>query len=130
MSFLNTPTPDTSLTKTAYLTFNLSQNAGTYDLGVVSGGDIAISQIIPYNSVAGAGFTTAAIATNDTTPTVIAAATAAAVLTGGLSMTPITVPIVLPSGKKIQGTIVGTGSGGTIKVAVIYHPLANGAVLA
>jgi len=124
------PLTDLSFVKTAYLTFNLAQAAATYDLGTVSGGDILVLTAAPYNSVAAGGLTTAAITTNDTLPTAILAATALVTLTGGLNLTLFNTPFVLPSGKKIQGVIVGAGNAGTIKLAVRYQSLANGAVLA
>lgn len=123
------PTSDLEKVKTAYLTFNIGQAAGTYDLGTVSGGDILILQVAPYNSVAGAGLTSASIQTNDTGVTTILATTLLAALTGGLNLSLFNTPFVLPSGKKIQGTVVGIGSAGTIKLAVRYQPLTSGALL-
>lgn len=121
---------DTEKIKTAYLTFDLAQAAGTYDLGTVAGGDIFILMIALYNSIAGGGLTSVAITTNDTTPTaILATAFPLAGLTGGLNLALFNAPFVLPSEKKIQGIIVGAGSAGMINLAVRYQPLTNGAML-
>lgn len=109
--------------------FNTSQVAGTYDLLTASGGDVWVEVLSAYVKTAGAGFTTAAINTNHTTPKSVVAATAAASVTLDLAMTVVTASFLLQSGKKIQGTIVGTGSGGEIDLVVRYTPVDAGATL-
>lgn len=109
--------------------FNTSQAAGTYDL-LTASGDIYVEVLAGYVKTAGAGFTTAAISTNHTTPKSIVAATAAASVTLDLAMTLVTASFLLQSGKKIQGIIVGTGSGGEIDIIVRWAPVSAGATLA
>lgn len=108
-------------------TFNLAQNAGAYDIATVTGGDILIIGIALYNDVAAGGLTSISIGTNDTTPVAILGSTNLAALTGGLNLTPFTTQTVLGSGKKIRGTIVGTGNAGSVKLAVRYMQLASAA---
>lgn len=116
--------------RAAVLSFNLAQAAATYNVGTVSGGNILIKSVTPFVSVAAAGLVSAALGTDNTTADVIIAATVLASLTGGKNLTPMTVPLYLASGKHITGTIVGTGSGGTMLVLVEYYPLTDGAVIA
>ncbi len=111
-------------------TFTLTNNAGAYALATATGGDILVLDCLPYNDAAAVGLTSVSISTDDTTPVAILASTLLAAMTGGKNLTALTTPFVLKSGKKIVGTIVGTGSGGTIKLAVLYLPLASGASLA
>lgn len=108
--------------------FNTAQAAGTYDL-LTATGDVYVEVLSAYAKTAGGGFTTAAVATNHTTPKSIVAAAVAAAVTLDLAMTLVTTAFVLPSGKKIQGTIVGTGNAGEIDVVVRYSPLTAGATL-
>lgn len=109
--------------------FSMNQAAGTYTIGTVSGGDIVIQSIIPYVSVAGVGLTSVAVQTDDTTVTTILATTLLAALTGGKNLAILNTPFYLPSGKHIQGTIVGAGSGGNLQLAVLYYRVASGAVI-
>lgn len=108
--------------------FNVAQNAGTYDL-LTASGDVYIEILAAYVKVAGAGFTSCSIATNHTVPKNIVASTLVASVTLDLSMSLVTTGFLLPSGKKIQGTIVGTGSAGEIDVIVRWAPVTTGAVL-
>lgn len=109
--------------------FNMSQSAGTYTIGTVSGGDIMIQDVTCYVSVAALGLVSVAVQTNDTTASTLLAATVLASLTVGKSLTPFTTLTYLPSGKLIQGTIVGTGSGGTLLVVVRYVKLVSASVM-
>lgn len=108
-------------------TMNLNQNAGTYDLLTVSGGNIDIVGIEFYNDVAAAGLTSVSAATNDTTPTTVLATTNLAALTGGKNLTAFSTPTILGTGKKIQYTVVGNGSAGSIQVMVRYLSMTPGA---
>jgi hypothetical protein len=108
--------------------FNLARVAATYDIATASG-RILILEVVPYNDVAAAGLTSVTIQTNDATPATLLGSTLLAALSGGKSLTPFLTRIVLGSGKKIQGTIVGTGAAGSIKVAVRYMPLSATATL-
>jgi hypothetical protein len=108
--------------------FDLARAAATYDIATASG-RILILEVIPYNDVAAAGLTSITIQTNDTTPTTLLGSTLLAALTGGKSLTAFITRTVLGSGKKIRGTIVGTGTAGSIKVAVLYVPLSATATL-
>lgn len=116
--------------KTVVLSLNLAQNAATYDAGTVSGGAIMLMDIVPFVSVIAAGLVSMTIQTNNATPDAVLASTLLAALTAGKNFTPFTTRTYLPSGGKIQYTIVGTGSGGGIMLlAVRYQPLVNGALL-
>lgn len=119
---------DPSIPRVKTAIFSLNQNAGTYDL-LTATGDVYIEILAGYAKTAGFGFTTAAIATNHTVPKSIVAATAAASVTLDLAMTLVTTSFVLPSTKKIQGTIVGTGSAGEIDLIVRWSPITAGATL-
>lgn len=122
------PNANVDLPKIKTGVFNTSQNAGTYDL-LTASGDVYVEVLAVYVKTAGAGFTTAAVATNHTTPKSIVAATAAVGITLDLAMTVVSAAFMLPSGKKIQGTIVGTGSGGEIDVIVRWSAVSAGATL-
>lgn len=127
---LTTILPDTSLVKVADLTFNMGQAGGTYDIGTVSGGDIEIIDIAFQTTVAALGLTSVTVQTNNAVPDTLLASVLLAALLAGANATPFTGKIRLASGKKIQGTVVGTGSAGTMKVSVRYQPLAQGALIA
>lgn len=109
--------------------FNTNQVAGTYDLLTATGGDVYVEVLSSYVKTAGAGFTSVSVDTNHTVPKSIVASALLAAVTLDLSMTLVATSFVLPSGKKIQGTIVGTGSGGQIDVIVRYTPITAGATL-
>ena len=106
--------------KTKTFTANLAQNAATYDLFTAQG-NVLVKSIVLYTTVAGTDFTTAAFATNDTTPVILLAATIAANVTVGLQLAQITTPFVLGNGKKARYTLVGDGSAGTVIAVVEYH---------
>lgn len=125
--------PDTSVTKVVNLAIDPVKVGGagtTYDLGTVAGGAILVVAATPYVGAAVTGLTTLAIQTNNTVPIVILAATAAASLTIDLSEPPLATRFYLASGKKITYTVIGTGTAGTMFLAVEYRPLATGATLA
>lgn len=108
--------------------FNTNQVAGTYDL-LTASGDVYVEVLAAYAKTAGAGFTSVAIATDHTVPKSIVASALLAAVTLDLSMTLVTTSFLLQSGKKIQGTIVGTGTGGEVDVIVRYAPATAGAKL-
>lgn len=130
MSYVYSPAvAETEKVKQKLFTLNLAQVAATYDLLSASGGDVNILNITFYNDVAAAGLTSVTAASNNTTPDALLAAVLLATLTGGKNLTPLTGQFVLASTKKIQYTIVGTGSAGTIKALVRYTPTVAGADL-
>lgn len=108
--------------------FNTSQNAGTYNL-LTATGDVYVEVAATYVKTAGSGFTTAAVSTDHSIPKSIVGATAAASVTLDLAMTLVTTNFMLPSGKHIQGIIVGTGSGGEIDIIARWAPMTAGATL-
>lgn len=113
--------PATSLVKT--FTANLSQAAGTYDLFTSTGQNTLIKSINFYVGVAAAGLTSITVQSNNTTPVALLASTALAALTADKNLTAYVGPFLLPSTKKVQYTIVGTGSGGgTLLVTVEFYP--------
>lgn len=122
--------PASPIERIAVLTASLIHTAATYDLGTVSGGAIEIADICWYNDVAAIGLVSVVAQTNDTTPTVVLATVLLNALTGGLPLTSYAGPLYLPSAKKLQYTIVGTGTAGTLIAVVRYRPLAAGAVIA
>lgn len=109
--------------------FNLSQSAGTYDI-LTATGDVWIEVSAAYIKTAGVGLTSCTIQTNHSTPKSIVASTLLVGLTIDTALAVVTASFLLPSTKKIQGTIVGTGSGGEIDVVIKYAPLTAGATLA
>jgi hypothetical protein len=111
--------------------FNLAQNAGTYDLLTATGGDVWVEVEQVFVRTAATGLTSVSIATDHTIlGKTILASTLVASLTGDAILSLTTAKFVLPSGKKIQGVIVGTGSAGTVDVVVKWAPLTAGATLA
>lgn len=126
------PIPDTSTTKVATLTINLAQAAATYDAGTVAGGAIMLLNAIAYVSVVGATFTSVSIQTNTTTAVEILSAAEGAVanVTANKNLKVFSTATMIPSGSKIQYTIVGSTGTGTILLQIRYQPMANGAVIA
>lgn len=120
---------DTEKSCVKEFTANLSQVAGTYTLTTATSGDILITAIQPYNSTAATGLTSVSINTNDTTPTTILGTTLLAALTSGVNLTGLTNQFLLPSTKVIQYTLIGNGTAGSMKIAIRYQRLANGADL-
>lgn len=111
-------------------TFNLSQVAGTYDILTATGGNVWVEIEQVYVTTAAAGLTSALIETDHTAGAKsIVASVLLAALTADSLQTIVTSKFLLPSGKKIRGTIVGTGSGGSISVIVKYAPITAGATL-
>lgn len=116
---MSSSSSQSSLT-TKTFTANLAQNAAAYDLFTAQG-NVLIKSVTLYTTVAGAGFTTVAFASNDTTPVILLAATVAGAVTGGLQLAQVVAPFVLGNGKKAQYTLVGNGSAGTVLAVVEYH---------
>lgn len=102
-------------------TADLGQAAGVRDLFVVQDGPIILDRVDLYNDEAGAGFTSASIQTDSTTVITILASTVLATFTGEKNLTPYTTPVVLGEGTKIQYTIVGTGTAGTVIALAKYR---------
>lgn len=127
----NPPLSDTQKLEVKQFSINLAQNAATYDLFTASG-DVSILSVDLYVSVAGTGLTSVSVQTNDTTPVVVLASGSGlvAALTIGKNLLNLASQFFLASGKKVQYTIVGTGSAGTIKAVVRYMRATAGADIA
>lgn len=105
-------------------TANLNQAAATYDLATAAS-DLVVVGACLYMATAAAGLTSVAIQTDTTTNyQILSAADGALVnLTGGKVIATTWTqgqPFYLPSGKKVQYTIVGTSSGGSMVVSLLY----------
>lgn len=111
--------------------FNLAQVAGTYTLLTAAGGDVLVEVQQVYVKTAATGLTSAHLDTGHTTPKSMVGSTvlASLVLDAQLTLVAAGTTFVLPSGKTITGTIVGTGTAGLIYVVCRYTPLAPGATL-
>jgi hypothetical protein len=120
-------TADSNQIKSKIFNINLAQVANTYDLLTASSGSVDILGIEFYNDVAGSGLTSVTVQTNDTTVTTVLATVLLATLTGGKNLTALATSLILPSGKKITYTIIGTGSAGSIKAHVRYMTPTSGA---
>lgn len=123
------PILDTQTTKTKAFTMNIAQVAGTYDLFTVSGGSVDILGIDFYTVVAGVGLTSVSLQSNDAVVTTFLSSINGAIanLLIGAQLTRFASTTVLPSTKKAQYTIVGTGSAGSVTAVVRYAPTVNGA---
>lgn len=108
------------------LVFNMSQVAGTYTLGTATG-DVWVEIVGAYVKTAAAGLTSVTVVTDHTTPKVLIASILLAALT--LDSIPVIAigSFLLPSTKRVQGTIVGTGSGGEMDIYVRWTPMSAGA---
>ncbi len=102
-----------------YKTFtaNLNQAAATYDLCTATG-DVLIKIVTIFVAVAAIGLTSISISSNNTTADVVLASTLLATLTVGKNLTPVSLPFLLPSTKKIQYTIVGVASAGSLTIGL------------
>lgn len=106
-------------------TIDLAKSAGTYDVTTATGDNVFIKNITFHVTVAGVGLTSVTVQTNMTTPITVLASVVVASITIDKNLTPFTTVMLLPSTKKIQYTVVGTGSAGTILATVEYYS-ANG----
>lgn len=106
--------------KFKYFTANLAQVAATYDLCTATG-TTSISRVWIFVTTAATGLTSITMQSNNTTSDVVLASTLLAVITINKNLTPVTVPFALLTGNKIQYTIVGTGSAGSVTVGVEYY---------
>jgi len=125
-------TLDTEKVIVKTFTLNPVQNAGTYDIATATSGDIWIRAAKVYTGTAITGLTSIAIQTNMTSPTSLMTSTEG--LLAGLTAdkvitTAFSGPTLLSSTKKLQYTIVGTGSAGTMKLVVEYMKTVAGADL-
>lgn len=109
--------------------FNLAQAAGTYPL-LTATGDVYCEIKEAYVYTAATGLTSITLTTSHSTPKSIVASTALASLTLDAILTTVTNAFVLPNSKKLQGTIVGTGTAGLLYLVVAWTPLTAGATLA
>ena len=123
---------DTLQTRQVALTCNLAQAAATYDAGTVSGGAVEIESVVVYVAAVGATFTSVSVQTNNTTAVEILSAAEGAVanVTADKNLKVFTTRTVIPSGKKIQFTLVGSTGTGTLTLYVVYKPMVQGAVIA
>lgn len=119
---------DPSIPRVKQGSFNLAQNAGTYDI-LTAVGDVLVEIEQVYVKTAAGGLTSAVISTTHATPKAVVASALMAAITIELIMTVVTSKFVLTNGQKIQGTIVGTGNAGLIYVIAKYTPLTAGATL-
>lgn len=128
--FVWAPTTPSDVPRIKQGSFNLSQAAGTYDILTATGGDVYVEVLQVFGKTAAAGLVSALVKTNHTAgDKSIMSSVLLVSLLGDAIHTIVTDKFVLPSGKKIQGTIVGTGSGGELAVVVRYTPLTAGATL-
>lgn len=109
--------------------FNLSQVAGTYNLATATG-DVWIEIVGAYVKTAATGLTSAVVVTDHATPKTLIASILLVALTIDSIPTIAIGNFMLPSGKHIQGTIVGTGTGGELDIYVRWSPMTSGASLA
>lgn len=117
-------------TQLATASFATNQNAGTYTVLTASVGAVYIDSCTFYSNAASAGLTSVTFQTDDTTAITVLGTTLLAALTAGKNLTAYQGPLYLPSGKHIQATIAGTGSGsGTIQVSCKYTPAVAGGTL-
>lgn len=120
--------PVQSSLKTQSFTANLAQNAGTYDLATASA-DVVIQSITVFVATAPTGLTSVTMQSSNTTSDVVLASTLLAIMTGGKNLTPVSLPFLLPSTKKIQYTIVGNGTGtGALTVIIEYESPSGGSL--
>lgn len=126
--------PDPLATKRKAFTMDLTQAASvgglSYDLCTASGADIVIDRATFLVTIAGATWTTTSVQTNESTPTVVLAALAAASFTLGTTLATTwtqTTPLGLRSGQKLRYTIVGASAGsGAVRVYLNYWPTVAG----
>lgn len=108
---------------------SLIHAAGTFDIATATGGDMWVEIEVAQVTVAAIGLTSALLTTNHTTPKVFVASTLLAALLLD-SLLAVAVPkFLLPSGKKLQVTIVGTGSAGNIAIIAKTAPASVGGTL-
>lgn len=111
------------------LVFNLNAAAATYTLATAVG-DVWVEVIGNQVKVAAGGLTSAQLVTDHATPKAITASTILASLTLDANIAQTTSLFLLPSGKRIQGIIVGTGNAGEWDVFIRWSPATAGASLA
>lgn len=108
---------------------SLARSAGTYDLVTATGGDMWIEIEAAQVTVAAAGLTSALLITDHATPKTLVASVLLASLTLDSLLTVAIPKFLLPSGKKLRLTIVGTGSAGNIAIIAKIAPASAGATL-
>lgn len=115
-----------------YNTVDLIKVAGTYDI-VTSTNDVLIEEIALYVITAGVGFTSVSIQTNQTNATEILSAADGAVanivIQKNIPTTLARYPFVLRNGQKIQYTLIGDGTAGSIYMITSWRPITGGSKL-
>lgn len=129
MSFLPGSTAGVPAVTPKNLVFNMAQAAGNYTLGTATNGDVWVEIIGCYVKTAAVGLTSVTVVTDHTTPKTLVASILLAALTLDSIQTVAIASFLLPSTKRIQGTIVGTGSGGEMDLYVRWAPMTSGATL-
>lgn len=108
--------------------FSLIQSPGSYDMFTASG-DVYVEILAAYVTTAGSGFTSISISTDHTVPKSIVASTLLASVVKDASATLVGSGFILPDGKKIRCTVVGTGTGGEIVLVARVSPVTQGGTL-
>lgn len=115
-----------------YNTVDLIKVAGTYDI-VTSTNDVLIEEIALYVITAGVDFTSVSIQTNQTNATEILSAADGAVanivIQKNIPTTLTRYPFVLRNGQKIQYTLIGNGTAGSIYMITSWRPITGGSKL-
>lgn len=122
MSYISTSSP--GLVPIQQVSIDLARAAGVYDVLSSPTTSSLIEVYAIYNAQAGAGLVSVALQTDDTTPDVLLSAAEGAVanLTGSRNLAfARTKPLAIVESKKLQATIVGTGSAGML--VMIYRPI-------
>lgn len=113
-------------------TVNTSQSAGTYTVCTATG-DILIEKFAVYVKTAGAGLVSLSLQTNDTTPFSLLTGTEGLLANLGLgaNLNPANKDksFFVANGKQITATIVGTGTGGSVVLCLVYFPVQLGNIL-
>jgi hypothetical protein len=113
---------------TKQFSIDLSKSAGTYDVCTANSEDVMVDLYSIYCTVAAAGLVSVSIQTNDTVPEVIMTAGegALASLVAGKNISfAYSRKFLLTSGKKITYTIIGVGTGGTLKFTTLCSSLSG-----
>ena len=113
-------------------TVSLNRAAGTYDI-CQAAGVVQILRVVPHEVTAAAGLTSVSLQSNATTPQEYLSAAEGAVANLTADKTIVNanreVRHTLLATRKLQATIVGTGSDGVMLVPVHFVPLSEDANL-
>lgn len=105
---------------------SLAMSAGTYDVYTATLGDVMVEKVALYVTAAAVGLVSVSIQTDTAQTVAVLGTTLAAVIVLGLNLGTTfdnQKPFLIPLGNKIRVTIVGTGSAGNIRIAVIYRSI-------